>query len=140
MEPDWDAQFDAASARGRALMQDVVRAQSARYDQHSGRIEVALTNGCLYAFPTLLIEDLSSAGPTELAEVRVDGQGLNLHWPKLGADISVPALVAGIFGTKAWMNSEFARRAGQSRSMAKASASRQNGARGGRPRKSPVAV
>lgn len=43
-----------------------------------------------------------------------------------------PGLMAGIFGTKSWM----ARRAGQATSAAKAAAARENGAEGGRPRKS----
>jgi hypothetical protein len=47
----------------------------------------------------------------------------------------VPALVAGIFGTKRWMTGELARIAGRVRSPAKASAARANGAKGGRPRK-----
>jgi hypothetical protein len=44
----------------------------------------------------------------------------------------VPDLLVGLFGTKAYM----ARRAGQARSSAKASAARANGAKGGRPHKS----
>lgn len=66
----------------------------------------------------------------------VDGVGLNLHWPALDVDLSVPALVAGIFGTRQWMARELARIAGSAHSPAKAAAARANGARGGRPRKS----
>ena len=40
-----------------------------------------------------------------------DGFGFNLHWPKLEVDLYVPALVSGIFGTQAWVASEFARQA-----------------------------
>jgi hypothetical protein len=47
----------------------------------------------------------------------------------------VPALVSGLFGTRAWMTRELARVAGQSVSPAKAAAARTNGAKGGRPRK-----
>jgi hypothetical protein len=70
-----------------------------------------------------------------LAQVEVDGAGFNLHWPTLDVDLYVPALVAGIFGTRAWMTRELARRAGLATSPAKAEAARRNGARGGRPRK-----
>jgi hypothetical protein len=68
--------------------------------------------------------------------VEVDGAGFNLHWPSLDVDLYVPALVSGIFGTRAWMTKELARRAGQAKSPAKAAAARRNGVRGGRPRKS----
>lgn len=47
-------------------------------------------------------------------------------------DLSIPGLLAGIFGTRAYM----ARRAGQPTSPAKAAA-RANGAKGGRPHKAP---
>ncbi|PZR07781.1 MAG: DUF2442 domain-containing protein, partial [Azospirillum brasilense] len=50
----------------------------------------------------------------------------------LDADLSVPGLLAGLFGTRAFM----ARQAGRATSPAKAAAARANGARGGRPRKS----
>lgn len=46
-------------------------------------------------------------------------------------DLSVPGLMAGLFGTKAYM----ARRAGQATSAAKAAAARKNGRKGGRPRR-----
>jgi hypothetical protein len=46
-------------------------------------------------------------------------------------DLSIPGLLAGLFGTKSYM----ARHAGQATSAAKAAAARVNGAKGGRPRK-----
>jgi len=47
----------------------------------------------------------------------------------------VPALVSGIFGTRAWMTRELARAGGRKTSEAKTVAARANGAKGGRPRK-----
>ena len=67
--------------------------------------------------------------------MEVDEVGFNLHWPALDVDLYVPALVSGIFGTRAWMTSELARLAGKATSPAKAAAARSNGAKGGRPRK-----
>jgi len=61
--------------------------------------------------------------------------GLNLHWPKLDADLYVPALVAGVFGTRDWMRKAIARQAGSSTSAAKAAAAPENGRKGGKPRK-----
>ncbi len=48
-----------------------------------------------------------------MVDVKVDGVGLNLHGPALEVHLYVPALVAGIFGTKAWMARELARHEGQ---------------------------
>ena len=66
-----------------------------------------------------------------LAQVEILGTGYGLHWDALDADLSIPGLLAGLFGTKAFM----ARHAGRATSPAKAAAARANGAKGGRPRK-----
>jgi hypothetical protein len=130
-----DADFEAAEARGRKMLETEPRATSARYDRRSGRVVIDLVNGCTYAFPVQLVQDLQGASHDELANVEVEGLGFDLHWPALDADLYVPALVAGIFGTRNWMTKELARRAGQAKSPAKAAAARANGSKGGRPRK-----
>jgi hypothetical protein len=134
-DPQLEAQFDAAEARGQDLMTTAVRAGEARYDRTTGRVTIDLTNGCAYSFPARLVQDLSGATDDQLADVEVDGLGFNLHWPALDADLYVPALVSGLFGTRDWMTRELARHAGQATSPAKAAAARANGAKGGRPRK-----
>lgn len=78
---------------------------------------------------------MHGADDEALTNVVIDGVGFNLHWPVLDADLYVPALVAGVFGTRDWMAREWARLAGSATSPAKAAASRTNGAKGGRPRK-----
>ena len=93
---------------------------------------VELANGCAFAFPPRLVEGLEHATEEQLAEVELLGAGSGLHWEALDADLSVPGLLAGLFGTRAHL----ARQAGQATSPAKAAAARANGAKGGRPRKS----
>lgn len=126
-----DAAIDAALERGRAAHANEPRAAAARYDRASGRVIVDLENGCTFAFPPRLAQGLEAASDDQLAAVEIFGQGYGLHWEELDVDLSLPGLMAGIFGTKAWM----ARRAGQTTSVAKAAAARANGAKGGRPRK-----
>lgn len=130
-----DTEFAAAQARGKAMLETEPRATSARYDRKTGRVSVDLVNGCTYVFPTHLVQDLRDADPDDLAAVEVDGMGFNLHWPKLDADLYVPALVAGVFGTRDWMRKALARQGGRATSPAKSAAARANGAKGGRPRK-----
>jgi Protein of unknown function (DUF2442) len=130
-----DAQFRAANARGREMLKTEPRAITARFDRKSGRVIVDLINGCTYIFPAAIMQDFQDVDPAGMDEIIVEGMGFNLNWPKLDVDLYVPALVAGIFGTKAWMEKALARRAGQAKSPAKAAASRANGAKGGRPRK-----
>lgn len=135
MNTHWsDAQAEAAEARGRELLDSEPRALAARLDAKSGRVVVDLSNGATFAFPPHLGQGLEDASPEQLAEVQVAGAGFVLHWEALDVDLSIPGLLSGHFGTKAWMR-ELARRAGQSKSPAKAAAARANGAKGGRPRK-----
>jgi len=131
-----DAVLEGAEARGREMVKSEPRAVAARYDCETGRVTVELANGCTYIFPAELAQELHGADDETLSGVVVDGAGFNLHWPAIDADLYVPALVAGVFGTRDWMAKEWARRAGRATTPAKAAASRANGAKGGRPRKS----
>ncbi len=126
-----DAEIDAAAQRGAVVQASEPRARAARYDRQLGRVVVDLTNGCTFAFPPRLAQGLESASDDELEKVEILGAGYGLHWEALDVDLSIPGLLAGIFGTKIYM----ARRAGQAKSPAKAAAARANGAKGGRPRK-----
>lgn len=130
-----DAELDAALARGKAAQATEPRASNARFDRRRGKIVVDLTNGCTFAFPPRVAQGLESATDDQLDQVEILGAGYGLHWEALDVDLSIPGLLAGIFGTRAHM----ARQAGRATSPAKASAARRNGAKGGRPRK-PVAA
>jgi hypothetical protein len=127
-----DIEIRAATERGQIAHREEPRAASARYDRRRKRVVVELTNGCAFAFPPSLAEGLEAASELELSAVEVLGSGYGLHWDALDVDLAMPGLMAGAFGTASWM----ARRAGRATSPAKAAASRANGAKGGRPRKS----
>ena len=127
-----DAQIDLATQRGETARLTEPRARAVRYDSRLDLVVVDLTNGCVFAFPPRLAQGLEAATVEQLARVEILAAGYGLHWEDLDADLSIPGLLAGLFGTKAFM----ARRAGQATSPAKAAASRANGAKGGRPRRS----
>ena len=126
-----DAAFDAATERGKELRVIEPRAVAARYDRRRDRVIVDLSNGCDFAFPPRLAQGLEDATAEQLAQVEILGAGYGLHWEALDADLSIPGLLAGLFGTRAHM----ARLAGQATSPRKVAAARANGAKGGRPRK-----
>ena len=135
-----DAEIDAARSRGERMALAEPRATAARYDAASGRVVVELTNGCTFAFPARALQGLANARDEDLAQVEVLGAGYGLQWEALDADFTVPGLLMGLFGTRAWMAREQARRAGAATSPAKSAAARENGKKGGRPRgaKRPV--
>lgn len=126
-----DADVDEAAARGLAARAAEPRAASVRYDRRRERMVVDLTNGCSFAFPPRLVEGLAEASDDALSAVEILGAGYGLHWEALDVDVSVPGVLTGLFGTKAFM----ARQAGRVSSVKKAAAARENGAKGGRPRK-----
>lgn len=73
------------------------------------------------------------------AIIEISPGGLGLHFPMLDADLYLPALLEGIFGSRKWMAGMMGRSGGLTKSPAKAAASRENGKIGGRPRKPAIA-
>ena len=131
-------EFDQAEKRMAALRQ-AGYAVSARYDRRASRVVVKLNTGVQLAFPTKLAEGLAGASPESLAEIEISPAGLGLHWPKLDADVYVPALLQGVFGSKNWMARQLGANGGRSRTEAKVAAARANGRKGGRPKKTAAA-
>lgn len=133
---DITAQLPAARARAARERAAGRRATTAAYDAVSGRVVVELTNGYLFGFPSTSIPALAHATPVELAAVEISPGGSGLHWEALDVDLSVPGLLLSTLGP-ADQRRELARLAGRATSAAKAKAARANGAKGGRPRKTP---
>ncbi|HEY6327724.1 MAG TPA: DUF2442 domain-containing protein [Blastocatellia bacterium] len=130
---DFDKEDAAALEAAAQSDKSELRAVSAKYDRRSNRIIVQLRNGASFMFPPELAQGLRGAAPKDLSRIEITPSGEGLRWPNLDADFSLPGLMMGVFGNKAWM-SEFARRGGSATSKAKAAASRANGRKGGRPR------
>ena len=126
-----DADIDRALARGNEAALTEPRAASARYEASGRRVIVELTNGCTFAFPADLAQGLDGAADADLATIEIQGNGYDLHWPTLDVDLAVADLMAGLLGTRSWM----AGKAGSTTSKAKAEAARENGKKGGRPRR-----
>ena len=122
-----------------ALVREAGHAVSARYDRRRSRVVVALDNGVELAFPTRLAEGLAGASPENLADIEISPAGLGLRWPLLDADLYVPALLRGVFGSKSWMARQLGAEGGRARTVAKVAASRENGRKGGRPKKTATA-
>ena len=113
-------------------------ALTARYDEKHGRIVVEFDNGCLFAFPARHVQGLEDADTESLADIELLGDGYALHWPKVNASLRVEGALAGFFGSRKWMQRLAASRAGSKTSELKASAARENGRKGGRPKKPAV--
>lgn len=128
------AQAEARSEKQR----QAGHAVTARYDRRASRIVVGLNTGLELAFPPALAEGLAGAAPEELAEIEISPAGLGLHWPKLDADLYIPGLLQGVFGSRQWMAAQLGAAGGRASNPVKAASSRMNGRKGGRPRKKIV--
>lgn len=94
--------FEKAERR-MAVLRQAGHAVRARYDRRAARIVVGLSNGVQIAFPAHLAEGLAEASADDLSDIEISPTGLGLHWPRLDADLYVPALMQGVFGSRTWM-------------------------------------
>ncbi len=114
-------QFEAAKARGEARLRGP-RAESAHYDAGRGRVIVRLTTGVEIGFAPREAEGLQHAMREDLTVIEVDALGLGIHFPRLDADLYVPALLEGVLGSKSWMAARYEAGQGRRRIDAKAGA------------------
>ncbi|MBV8594563.1 MAG: DUF2442 domain-containing protein [Caulobacteraceae bacterium] len=129
----------AAEARMQTESKGHAKAVRARFDRRAARVVIGLDNGLELAFPPRLAQGLDTASPAELSVIEISPLGDGLHWPAIDADLYVPGLLQGIFGSKSWMARSLGAAGGRSQTTAKTAAARENGRRGGRPKK-PVTV
>jgi hypothetical protein len=107
-------------------------AVSATYDRRSARVVVRLSSGLDIGFSPHDAQGLETAKPAQLDPIEISPSGLGLHFPKIDADLYLPALLEGVFGSRRRMAARIREREGRSPTAAKSTAARRNG---GRPRK-----
>ena len=137
---DEHREFVGANRRGQEMLDTIPHALSARYDRRIGRVVVRLSTGLEISFSPRDTQGLETATGEQLREIEIDPPGFGLHFPALDADLYIPALLEGFFGSKRWMAGRLGATGGRSRSAVKASAARKNGRSGGRPRKAATAA
>ncbi len=108
MEISKDA-FKAANRQAADRSQNTPIATGARYDEH--------------------------AKPHQLDKIEITPSGLGIHFPKLDADLYLPALLEGFLGSRRWIAAQMGRIGGKASTKAKSAAARRNGKLGGRPKK-----
>lgn len=128
-------EFRAANERSRRILKKTSPAVGARFDRKSGRIIVNLSSGVDVSFSPSDAEGLENATTSQLEVIEISPSGLGIYFPRLDADIYLPALLEGVLGSRKWMAAKLGASGGKSKSLAKKRASRANGQLGGRPRK-----
>lgn len=160
-KPVTDEELEAARQRGLESSITHVHATAVSFDAVRGELTLTLRGGLKLLVPTILLQGVAGAAPELIANATLIGRGSALHWEELDADFSIQDIAAGSFGTRQWMAHlneaglldaasrerqqlitqrdgaavAMGRRGGAARTQAKAMAARENGKKGGRPRK-----
>ena len=128
-----DDEFELANEQAQRKRDRIPSAVTAHYDRGKGRIVIGLNTQMEVAFPPTAVQGLENAKPTQLESIEITPSGYGLHFPRLDADLYLPAVLEGFFGSKRWMAARLGALGGSSKSPATAAASRKNGKLGGRP-------
>jgi hypothetical protein len=128
------AEIRAAQVRGDGRARIEPRADRVRYDAKSGLVMLNLRGGAIVGLPVSAIRELADAKPNQLKMIRAGFDGESITLEDLDVDISIPGLLRDLVGMTS-AATLLGRKGGRVTSEAKAAAVRENGKRGGRPRK-----
>jgi hypothetical protein len=102
-ENELERQHREALQRGVERVQTEPHARAVHFDEMTDRVVIELKNGVIAMVPRTLIQGLANVVAEDVSAVRLGPRGASLHWETLGVDFSLAGLLAGIFGTQAWM-------------------------------------
>jgi hypothetical protein len=114
---------------------DDIIATQVTYSKDTGRIVVELSSSVQIAFVARQFQGLETATDDELAQLSITPSGRGIYVEALDVDVYLPTLLQGVFGSTRWMASQMGKTGGKAVGGLKAKSSRENGKRGGRPKK-----
>lgn len=128
-------EYETANKRAAERQRKTPTATAVRYDRRIGRIVIDLSSGIEIAFRPHDAQGLERAKTDDLSEIEISPSGLGIYFPRLDADLYLPALLEGFLGSRRWMAAEMGKIGGKAATDAKSAAARENGRLGGRPKK-----
>jgi len=135
-----DAELARVLEAGRQEAAREFRARSARYVAELDAVEIVTARDGGFLVPRRLIGALRDASPEALAGLEVWPDGSAIEVDALDIQVSVHGLLSAALPAmvpEGVIAGLFARRGGQATSDAKGRGARENGRKGGRPRKGP---
>jgi len=85
--------IDLATQRGKDIQTFMPRALSARYDRKNRRIVIHLSSNLDVSFSPDNAQGLEHAAPSQLEKIEISPSGLGIYFPKLDADLYLPAIL-----------------------------------------------
>jgi hypothetical protein len=129
-----DAQLREYGRLARAREKVVIKIVAATYDRRSDMIRVDLSSGAVLSVPRAKIVGFAKANPSQLADLEIM-PGRETLWSETVEDGVLLEQLVVIAAGETIVGEIGARINGAKKSPARASASRANGLKGGRPRK-----
>ncbi len=134
-EPVTPAVLARAIARGKELRPPGLRASAVQYLRPLKSLLIGFTDHSAIVLPVKNYPELAQLSAPELGRLSIGFGGGALCLEERDLDVSIAGLVSASAPLMAMAASVIAARNGSRSSEAKAAASRENGAKGGRPRK-----
>ncbi len=128
------AQFAEARRRGALARRTEPHGRAVRFLRSTRQLVIDLVNGTQLRLPIARVPGTAGLTEAEVRDVTLSPGGMLVVWPRVDLDLTVHALAILALGEKTVMRASAAV-AGSTKSPAKAAASRLNGQKGGRPRK-----
>lgn len=128
-------EFQAATKHAEEMKRQYPQIVKAKYDAKLRQIILILNFNGWFGFSPDAVQGLEGATAAQLREIEISSSGFGVHFPQLDADLYLPSMMQGHFGSKKWMAARLGAAGGSVRSKAKSAAARANGKLGGRPRK-----
>ncbi len=126
-------EWEEATRRGEEQAKKPTALIAAELNEETKSIRLRFRAGIELAIPIKAIDEIAKAPMTALRDVKASPMGDGLVFSTFGEAIYVPGLLRDLFGDA--FAGALGKIGGRARSAAKTTAARQNGRKGGRPRK-----
>jgi len=109
--------------------------EAVSYDKEKDSISVKFSNGVQLLIPRICIKELDNVPVHILENITINTLQDTIYWKDIDFGYDSYALLLDILNLRKIFDSYAGRRAGQVKSEAKAKSSRENGKKGGRPKR-----
>ncbi len=104
-----DREWKAAGRAMSDMRKHVPHAVAATYSSKVRRLLVTLSDGLEIALDPARLQTLENARPADLKRIEINAGGYELFFPALDDGIWIPGLLAGLMGSRKWMEQQVRR-------------------------------